>query len=133
MILYQHGCDVPKDISCVYYATDYCIERKTPSPIRNYGYMFKIGQSSNPFNRNKSLKYTHIIYCFDVGKYGLVHEKEREFVEKFIQAKIVKYKIATSDCYGGDHFFFNDLAIHDYMLRHFDEWALEGVKAYKAL
>ena len=133
MILYQTGSDIPKDISCVYYAITYSVDRQTPLANSRYGYMFKVGMSSNPFNRNKTLKYTHIIHCFDIGQYGLTLEKEREFVEKYIQAKIVKHKIAVPDVFGGDHFMFNNLATHEYMLEHFDNWALEAIQLYQML
>jgi hypothetical protein len=130
MVIYQHGYDIPKDISCVYYAVAHSVEKQTPF---NGRYLCKVGMSSNPFNRNKTLKYTHIIHCFDIGKYGLYLEKEREFVEKYIQAKIVKHKIAMPDVWGGDHFSFTSLSTHEYLLKHFDAWALEAIKMYKAI
>ena len=133
MTLYQTGSDIPKNISCVYYAINYAVERKIPTPNSLYGYMFKVGMSGNPFNRNKTLQYTHIVHCFDIGEYGLTVEKEREFVEKYIQAKIVKHKLAVPDIMGGDHFMFNDLWVHDYMLEHFDQWAIEAINLYNNL
>ena len=133
MQLYQTGSDVPKDISCVYYAVGYCVDRGQPMTTGNFGYICKVGMSSNPFNRNKTLQYTHIIHCFNLSEYGLILEKEREFVEKYIQAKLVKYKIATPDPWGGDHFYFNNLTVHHQILKHFDEWAAEAVAMYQSL
>lgn len=132
MELYKTGAEVPKDISCVYYAVAWSVDRgKLVAPIDRF--WCKIGMSSNPFNRNKTLKYTHIIHCFNLGEYGLTTEKQREFVERYIQAKIEKHRIAAPDVMGGDHFSFLSMSTHEFILEHFDGWALEAIKIYKKL
>lgn len=125
--IYTKGDEVPHNISCVYYAVSYSLERGEHDYL---GFLVKIGMSSNPFNRNKTLKYTHIIHCFDLTPYKLTSEKQREFVEKYIQAKIEKFEIGKPDPQGGDHFYLPDLYSHEYILRNFDDWAKQAIVAY---